>query len=107
MTAAYDTLTALDWTAVACQCHKHACAGTAKFIVETHAVSHCNDADLTPFGNQVRLLCEPCLQRTRQVIAWEVAQLVGSARGPVMCETCGVPIAAPSDVLRAVEPLYV
>jgi hypothetical protein len=105
MTAAQDTLTALDWTAVACQCHKHPCTGTAAFIVETHAVSHCNDEDLNPFGNQVRLLCEPCLVRTREVIAWEVAQLVGSARGPVMCETCLAPIATPSDVLRAVERL--
>lgn len=105
MTAAHDTLTALDWTAVACQCHKHPCTGTAAFIVETHAVSHCNDPDLNPFGNQVRLLCEPCLTRTREVITREVAKLVAVSREPVACGTCGAPITRASDVLRAVERL--
>lgn len=105
MTAVHDTLVALDFATIGCQCHVHPCAGTAGFIVETHAVCHCNDPGLNPFGNRVQLLCGACLARLRKTIATEVALLVAVSRGPVTCETCGAPVSRPGDVLRAVAVL--
>ena len=99
-----DTLAALDWQTITCQCHVHPCMTPATHIVTTHAVGHCNDVGLTADGDQIELLCDICLTMLRARVAdgvWRLAKLPG----PVECETCGAPIVAVGDIIRDVRRL--
>jgi hypothetical protein len=99
-----DTLTALDWHRIGCQCHKHRCPKSADFIVETHAIGRCDDPDLNPDGNTIQLLCGACLRRLTDHVEGFLNRfnyMVGIGE----CDTCGAPIQTKTDVIRGVQPL--
>lgn len=103
-----ESLTALDWTAVQCQCdhprHHPPCTGQATHAVECHAIDDCDNPDHGPFGNKVQVLCDACLDRLRAHVAAELAGLA-KLGGRFACSTCGCPVAVVGDVLRAVTSL--
>jgi hypothetical protein len=101
-TSPLESLAALDWQP-ACQCHKHPCPNPATTIVETHAVDHCNDDDLTADGNTVQVLCDQCVTVLRAYVAETLRRLAGL--GLPACLTCGAPMVAVGDVVRAQEKL--
>lgn len=97
-----DTLAALDWKTIGCQSARRDCTRHATHQLELHVIDDCNDA--SPFGNDVELLCDECLDEERAAIGRYLANLA-QFPGRVACLTCGAPVAEPGDILRAVRAL--
>ncbi|MFV0493812.1 hypothetical protein [Mycobacterium sp.] len=92
-------LAALDWQTITCQ-SESGCKNRAAYIVHRHAVDHCNDHHLDPFGNVVEILCIVCLWQAEAEALVRVGQL---KRSPdVRCLTCGAPVSELHDVMREV-----
>lgn len=98
-----NTLAALDFYDIACQCPVHRCTEHARYVVHLHAIHACNSAGLDPFGNRIQIRCESCTRR----LQLEVAQKLRALRpwGHRPCEGCGAPIAAVGDVVRELVEL--
>ena len=105
MTADVATLQALDWTDYRCACahHRDGCTNRAGYVVSIHAVHHCNDAGLDPFGNRIEIRCAECVQRLHVHVRDSLARL--DPWGSPPCQSCGAPITRVSDVVRSVEKL--
>lgn len=99
-----NTLADLDWHSVQCQSSRHDCTRRAKHRVEFHALDDCNDTG-NPFGNDVELLCDECLDEERAAIVRYLRHLKRLRRDRCACLTCGAPIAEMGDVLRGVSAL--
>jgi hypothetical protein len=97
-----DTLSILDWHQITCQSDA-GCKNLATHIVHLHAVDECDNPDLDSSGNLIGILCIGCVQ----ALAGQVQQRVGwlNRHPGVQCLTCGSPVRAMKDVLRAVAPL--
>lgn len=98
----------LDWHTVTCQCeHTHrvpgGCPNTATRQVEIHSLGDCNRADLSPFGNHVMLLCDPCLAHEIRMQTRMIERL--TRYGIPICTSCGAPIADIGDVIRENRPI--
>ncbi|WP_249025734.1 hypothetical protein, partial [Mycobacterium intermedium] len=77
------------------------CGAPAVAVVEIHAVDGCDQMGLSPDGDLVETLCQPCLA----VVQWAMATYVGDKREVASrcgtrpaCATCG----RPTGYLRSV-----
>lgn len=103
-TSPHTTLAALDFETVTCTCPEHPCTAAAQFVVEAHAIGHCEDEGLTVDGNHVQLLCEDCFTRLVAYVADGIARLRKITARPY-CDECQAPIAEIADVVRKVGVL--
>lgn len=110
------TLGHLDFTP-SCSCESHGICGHAKgtecgdqaaVITTIHLVHQCTNPECDAAGNEIGPMCAACLDRVTAVVTDTVRRWASAARrigGVAVCNTCGAPVMAVSDIIRDVRPI--
>lgn len=82
------------------------CVDPAVWKTSLHCIHGCNSPDLTPDGDAVRLLCDPCMRahKGRAIELSNRAQVVFRITGGILvCRTCQRPLLDVDAFLKVEE----